>query len=150
MERNKKLTQELREQNKIYLIVNFIFIGIFLIGSFASLAWGTQYLYGSLLGLLGLIIMIGINHYFFRNFKKGVVARTWGLFFLRLGIYSTLFLVPLFTSNSWNNPEGGVSLTYTPINVWSTLIFLSIPMFTAFISNAWMNKNLKKSIMQKE
>lgn len=138
-----KQTEELRRQNKIYFIVNAIFGGVFLIGALFSLFWGSQYLYGSLIGLLGLATSVIMNTFFFRNFKKGIVGRSWMIFFFRMGVSATLIMVPLFTSNSWNNPSGGVSLVYTPINVWAIIIFLSIPLFSSFVSSHWMGKEKK-------
>jgi hypothetical protein len=53
---------------------------------------------------------------------------------LKIGIWSLILLMPLFTFNSWNNPIGGVSLLYSQVNLIFTFIALSIPAFSSLLT----------------
>jgi hypothetical protein len=132
-----KIPQEVKDLS----LVTTFWSALSLVGLLISLIWGTQYMWGGLLGILGVMFTTALT--FFLSKHLGTWS-SWGIFLIKLGVFATLFATPLFTINTsvWGY---NISASTGPINVWSTIIiFTSVPLLSSFTTNFYINRKRKK------
>ena len=137
---------KLETNDRNYLVWTLILLGIALIGSLASLAWGTQYLYGGLLGIAAVLITTSLT--ILTTHKFGVLS-SWMIFLVKVGVFATVLLTPVYTSNLKAVGEISMATTLGPINLWASLAIMgTVPLIASFTINFYEN-NIKKLVARK-
>ena len=129
---------KIEENDKNYLVWTLILLGIALVGSLISLVWGTQYLYGGLLGITAVILTTSLT--ILTTHKFGVLS-SWMIFLVKVGVFATVLLTPVYTSNL--NAVGDISMATTlgPINVWASLAIMgTVPLIASFSVNFYTDR----------
>ena len=129
------------KESKYLSIITLIFSSLALISGLAAIPFGTQYLYGSLIGILGVLSTLIVTLWL--NSKLGQGA-SWLSFGIKIGIYGLLIATPLFTINvqqsGWD-----INAALAPINMWFTIAIMgSVPILSSVSTVIYQNKFIKK------
>jgi hypothetical protein len=127
------------------LVVNIFWSIISLLAILLSLPFGTQYLYGGLLAIAGLMVNGLITAFFTKNISR---SSSWMMFLIKIGIFATVFVTPVYTINvaEWGY---NIDAFLGPINSWSTIIiFTIVPMISTITLQPYQNK-IKPKIVEK-
>ena len=129
------------KKNKDYLVWTTILLGISLVALLISLVWGTQYLYGGLLGIAGVAMTTFLT--VLGTEKYGVMS-SWLVFILKIGVFATIILTPVYTINLQSTGDMTLATTLTPINIWAGVVIMgSIPILSSFTVDIYINSKNK-------
>lgn len=132
---------KLDDKTKDYFVWTLILLGISLVGLLISLAFGTQYLYGGLLGIGGVLLTTTLT--IISTQKYGVLS-SWLIFLIKVGVFATVLITPVYTSNLQAVGEISMATTLGPINVWAGIVIMgTVPLIASFGVDFYTNTKNK-------